>query len=616
MHALGKRAKGQTFREFESPPFRQKVLMAITNPIIQEIKDRINIVDFISGYIPTKKAGANYKASCPFHNEKTASLMISPSKQIWHCFGCGEGGDIFGFLMRYENLEFREALKVLADKAGVQLPKYGTENKEEDAYREKLLKINDASARFYNEVLKKASAADTAREYLKGRGLSGETINEWQIGFAPRDSHALEKFLHSKGVSEKEYLDSGVGAKSASGEYYDRFFNRITFPIKNYTGDVVGFTARVLEADVKAAKYINSPETAIYNKSRVIFGLFQAKNEIRKQDFAVVVEGNMDVVSCHQAGFKNVVASSGTAFTPEQLSSLARLTKNLKFAFDSDQAGLSATRRTLGLALEQGFNVYILKIADAKDPDELVRKNPEAFKDAVEHAPSYLDYFFEKAFQDFNPNSVEQKKKIAAELTPLIQQLTDPLEVAHYAKNMATMLGVDEKTVYAMLQKKPQVNRASQSTPKQETAEGEIKQFRLVKPQSFYLEQKILGYFLLNKKYADLLREQVSPDDFLDQEIKEEFIAQLNGAGNENLSELAKMALFVVESEYTQLDNSLAFERELDQVLKTFKNNALKIKMKNLTTEMVVAEKIKDKEKLARLNQEFLQLSKELNSGE
>lgn len=586
--------------------------MSITNPAIQEIKDRLSIVDLISSYIPTKKAGANYKASCPFHNEKTASLMISPSKQIWHCFGCGEGGDIFGFVMRYENLEFREALKLLADKAGVQLPKYSSENKEQDLYREKLLKINDASARFYNEVLNKTSAAEGARAYLKNRGLTQETINEWQIGFSPKDSHALEKFLHTKGVTEKEFIDSGVGAKSPRGEYYDRFFNRITFPIKNYSGEVVGFTARVVDPEAKTAKYINSPETLIYNKSRVIFGLYQAKNEIRKQDFVVVVEGNMDVISCQQAGFKNVVASSGTAFTPEQLSSLSRLTKNLKFAFDSDQAGIAATKRTLGLALEQGFNVYILKIKGAKDPDELVRKDPEDFKKAIEEAPLYMDYFFEKAFQDFNPNSVEQKKKIAAELVPLVQQLSDPLEVAHYAKNLATMLGVEEKIIYERLQEKKKRSQATPAKSASNTSDGEIKQFRLVKPRSYFIEQKILGYFLLSKKYAEQLKQEITAEDFLDPELKEEYTKIENGYDPENLSELAKMALFVVESEYTQLDNSLAFERELAQVLKEFKNNSLKIKMKNITTEMVVAEKIKDKEKIARLNQEFLQLSKEL----
>ncbi len=594
--------------------------MASTNPVIQDIRDRLNIVDVISSYIPVKKAGANYKATCPFHNEKSASLMISASKQIWHCFGCGEGGDIFGFVMRYENLEFRDALKILADKAGVKLPVYNAVNDEQEKYRARLVKINEAVSKFYSQVLLKTSSAEAARYYLKNRGLKKETLEEWEIGYAPRESHSLEKFLHSKGVTEKEYLDSGVGAKNSRGEYYDRFFNRITFPIKNYSGETVGFTARVLDADAKTAKYINSPETPIYNKSKVIFGLHQAKTDIRRQDCAVIVEGNMDVISCRQAGFKNVVASSGTAFTQEQLATLSRLTKNLKFAFDTDQAGIAATKRALGLALELGFNVYIVKISAAKDPDEMVKSDPKSFAAAIESAPLYLDYFFEKAFQNFNPNSVEEKKKIAAELVPLLKQLTDPLESAHYIHQLARMLAVDEKTVYEMLNQKsggmyPSAREQSKPAAKISAPQTEeVKNFRLVKPRSFYLDQKVLGYALLNEKSAAKAAAAIKLDDFQDPEIRAEYQNFLKNPNKTDLSEVAKMAQFVVESEYNQLDDSQAFEREYANVLTEFKNTSLKIKMKNLTVEMVLAEQRKDRLKLAHLNQEFLELSRELKS--
>ena len=333
---------------------------------IEEIKDRLNIVDVVSSYISVKKSGANYKAVCPFHNDKTPSLMISSAKQIWHCFGCGEGGNVFGFVMKYENIDFPEALQLLADRAGVVVPKFSKKNNAQDKQREILERINELAAKFYNQVLQKSSIAETARNYIKYRGLTDRTVAQWQIGYAPEDFHTLENFLVKKGYTEKDLLAAGVSSSSNRGGIYDRFVNRVTFPIKNYAGNTVAFTARVLDTKAETAKYINSPETLIYNKGKIIFGLYQAKQEIRKADCAVVVEGNLDVIACHEAGFKNVVGSSGTAFTYDQLVLLSRLTKNLKFAFDADDAGIIATRRALDLALELGFNVYIVKIDGAK----------------------------------------------------------------------------------------------------------------------------------------------------------------------------------------------------------------------------------------------------------
>jgi DNA primase len=287
----------------------------MNNPILQEVKDRLNIADIIAGYIPIKKAGVNFKALCPFHHEKTPSLQISPQKQIWHCFGCGEGGDAFGFVMKYENIDFKEALKLLADKAGVKLPEYRPADPKEQSERELLLRINDFAARFYHEILIKNQLGAAALEYLKNRGLTEGTINQWQIGFAPEDFHVLERALAQKKVSAQDLVLAGVSAKNERGQIYDRFRGRITFPIFDYFGNAVGFSARILIDDGKSAKYVNSPETSVYSKSKILFGLNFAKETIRKQDEAVVVEGQMDCISLHQGGFKNVVASSGTALT-------------------------------------------------------------------------------------------------------------------------------------------------------------------------------------------------------------------------------------------------------------------------------------------------------------
>ncbi|MHB8871210.1 MAG: DNA primase [Candidatus Doudnabacteria bacterium] len=590
--------------------------MRSSNSTISEIKDKLNIVDVLSSYIQLKKSGTNLKAPCPFHHEKTASFMVSPSKQIWHCFGCGEGGDIFGFVMKYENIEFPEALKVLAEKAGVELPKFTAENVEQNKYQSTLLKINEWTAKYYNQVLEKSSVAQPAREYLNKRGLSAQTLADWQIGFAPNEFHLLEDFLLKKGYTHKELQDAGVISKSTRGDYFDRFFNRITFPIKNYSGDVVGFTARTMDSDAKTAKYINTSETAIYNKSKIIFGLYQAKQQIRKEDFAIIVEGNMDVITAHQAGFKNVVASSGTAFTFDQLQTLSRLTKNLKFSFDTDAAGVAATRRTLDLALQQGFSVYIVKISGAKDPDELIKKDPKLFAKAIEDAPLYLDYFFEKAFLNYDPSSVQQKKQIAADLLPLIKQLSDPLEIEHYTRMLAQRLNVTEKTIYEIIAK---IKNGKANNPTQTTTKTSAP---LLKPKTFLLEQRLLGYALFDPQYLKDISKETTLDDFKDPGIKEvlELLLKQNidQSSEEFINtlkdqELAKIAVFMVESEYHQLDNPAVFKQEFRKLLRDFVANNTKIAMNSVIAEMALAEQKKDKQKLKELNEKFLELSKNLN---
>lgn len=596
------------------------------NSTIEEIKDRLNIVDVISSYIPTKKAGTNYKANCPFHKEKSASLMISPSKQIWHCFGCGEGGDVFGFVMKYENQEFGETLKQLAERAGVELPKYTKQDAAVDKHKETLYRANDLAAKYYHKVLLDSSVAAKARQYLKERGLKAETIKEWQIGFAPADFHSLQTFLLKRQFAEKDLIEAGLLSRHERGQVFDRFVDRITFPISNYIGEIVGFTARILDSNAKAAKYVNSPETPIYSKSKIIFGLDKAKQQIRRADFAVVVEGNMDVIACHQAGFKNVVGSSGTAFTFEQLQTLSRLTKNLKFAFDTDQAGLTATRRALDLSLQLGFSVYVVKIEGAKDPDELLKKDPAAFRKALEEAPLYMDFFFEKAFENYDPSSVQSKKQIVNQLVPLVQKLSDPLEVSHYVRILAQRFGTNEKTIYEVLAK----NRPKPARGSLPAAKPGLEQSKpLIANRLEPLEQKILGYALFREDLNRQLAANLQPNELQSPKIRElyekalalpqnsadnwqgeAFVAGLSG----ELQELAKMSLFMVESEYSATGENNLFQKEFSKTLKEFKTNSAKIKMNAIVSEMVLAEQKKDKQKLKELNEQFLELSKNLKA--
>ncbi len=561
---------------------------------LQDIKDRLNIADVLSGYIQLKKSGANFKAVCPFHNEKSPSLMVSTQKQIWHCFGCGEGGDIFGFVMKYENLEFRDALKLLADKAGVKLPSFRPRDKNVIDKEEQLYKINDFAARFYHEILIKGKLA-APREYLKKRGLAPLIITQWQIGFAPEGFHTLEQVLVKKKVALSDLVAAGVSAKNERGQIYDRFRGRITFPIFNSVGNIVGFSARILMDDGKSAKYINSPETAIYNKSKVLFGFNFARTEIRQKDEVIVVEGQMDCIACHQAGFKNVVASSGTALTAEQLTIIGRFTKNVKFCFDADAAGLMATRRAVENALAQGFTIKILSLIGAKDADELIKKDAKEFARQAAAAPLFLDFYIAKQFSDFN-QSISDKKRVEAELLPLLNLLTDPLELDHYLRIVAEKLGTTPHVLLETLHKLKKGPGAvfvvaSKNAP--QLRQDYVGQADPVSPNA--LEKQILGGILLYPEFRQLA---------MDEGVAKSLPYNIDG---ENF--LAKECIFMVESQLAELGNDEAMIRELKKSLAQLKLVSIKEQQKKLTDEIRKAESQKDSPKLLELNKQFMVLN-------
>jgi len=423
--------------------------------IIEEIKSKIDIVDLISEYIQLKPAGVNFKALCPFHREKTPSFFVSPERQIWHCFGaCNEGGDIFKFIMKIENVDFPEALRILAKKAGVEIDRRDYHFMSQ---KTKLSDILRMAAKFYHLILIESPLAEKARQYLKERGLKLETIKEFQLGFAPDRWDELYKFLTKKGFKEQDIESAGLIIKSTkypitqvpNPSYYDRFRNRIMFPINDLYGNPVGFTGRILpeSEDKETAKYVNTPETPIYNKSRILYGLDKAKTFIKESDAAILVEGNMDVIACHQAGFKNVVASSGTALTIEQVKLIKRYTNNLLLAFDVDIAGETATQRGIDIALQEEINVKVIQVPEGKDPDECIKENPQKWLKAVQEALPIMEYYFILAFKNKDPKKVEDKKEIAKILLPAIAKFADPIEQEHWLKILASKIDVSESSL-------------------------------------------------------------------------------------------------------------------------------------------------------------------------
>ncbi len=421
----------------------------MTNSPVELIKEKIDIVDFIGSYIQLTRAGKNWKALCPFHKEKTPSFMVSPERQSWHCFGCGLGGDIFTFLMKYENLEFGEALKILAEKAGIELKKISPQ---EYKYVGLLYELNEIAKKFFIEQLE---SNKKALDYLLQRGLKKETIAEFEIGFAPSQYDELAIHLINLGYSRDDILRSGLVFVNEKGKIIDRFRQRIMFPIHNHLGKIAGFTGRILpefESD-EVGKYVNSPESPIFKKSKILYGFWKSKNFIREANSAFLVEGQMDFLMSWQAGIKNVLATSGTALTEDHLNAIKKLTENLVMCFDSDSAGWEAQERAIDLANSLDLGVKIVVLKNFKDPAEAVLKNLKELKDAIEAAIPAIEFYFEKYLnKDFNPANRGDLKNLRTVLLKILN-ISSPVERSFWIKKLAEKTKIDEKTLIEESQK-------------------------------------------------------------------------------------------------------------------------------------------------------------------
>lgn len=442
---------------------------------VEEIKQRLDLVDLIKEYVPLRAAGANWKARCPFHNEKSPSFMVSRDKGIWHCFGCGQGGDIFTFVQEIEGMDFPEALRLLAKRAGVELKSYDPKL---TTQRTKIIDLLRWVSRYYHEVLHKSSEAESARAYLTTRGVTAGTIDDFLLGFAPSGPEATLQALRKKGFAEDDIFQAGLTIKRERGTgFYDRFRGRIMFPIADVHGTVVGFSGRILESLLDPnkpvpAKYINSPQTLVYNKSAVLFALDQAKAAIKKEGRAILVEGQMDCLASHQAGVTNVVAVSGTALTREQVQLLKRFTNTVVIALDQDAAGLNATVRGVEQAMREKMDIKVVRLPFGKDPDELIRRDPAAWKTAVAAAEPVMDYFFAEATKNRDVTKIDDKKEVARALLPILGRLADPIEQTHYLQQLGDLLRVDETALRASLPKpagdrepKPSGRRPAEARP-------------------------------------------------------------------------------------------------------------------------------------------------------
>lgn len=436
---------------------------------IEEVKTRTNIVDVIGERITLKKAGRHFKALCPFHSEKTPSFIVSPERSVWKCFGCGKGGSVIDFVMEYEHVDFVEALESLAEKAGIKLERRFTDTPQAKL-KERIYEVNHLASEFYHYLLTKHTLGEKARFYLKNRGISDKSIKTFSLGYSPNSWDGLLKYVHKKGYDDTILEQAGLVIASARGGY-DRFRGRVMFTLKDHRGNVVGFSGRVLDPEIKDAKYINTSETPVYSKGNILYGFDVTKKAIGDANEAIITEGEFDVISCFQSGITNVVAIKGSALTEGHVHLLRRFTERIVFALDSDMAGDAASRRGIEIADKAGLDMKVITLPSGKDPDESARENSGSLKKAIKDAVPVYDYFIASAIKRFDKTTAFGKRKISEEIVPILASIENSIVQNHYAKALASVLSVSEETISESVKKF--VGRQRRDVPKDHTDDQE-----------------------------------------------------------------------------------------------------------------------------------------------
>jgi DNA primase len=468
---------------------------------IDEVKQKLDITDVVGGYVTLKKAGRNLTACCPFHSEKTPSFFVFPERQSWHCFGaCNTGGDVFSFVMKKEGVEFGEALRLLAQRAGVVLPTH-TEPGIPKEEKEEYFRANEAAALYYNNNLINHPAAAKAKAYIEKRGLTPPTISDFQLGYCLDSWDALKLYLMEKGHSEKTLVTAGLLYQDEKGNSHDRFRNKLMIPIKDSRGRVTGFGSRVL--DDSLPKYINSPQSPTFDKSGTLYGIDRAAQEIRKREYTIIMEGYMDVIMAHQYGVSNAVASMGTSITETQINILKKLSKNLVLCLDADAAGEEAMLRTVGFENVLGAEMRVITLPEGKDPDEVIKEDIETWNGLVNTARPLIDFMFEKRAAKLDLTTAMGKSSAVNALLPVLAAITDPIRQAHYLQKLAALVKVDMVTIQASL------NQLKQSGQKRKfvTAKPAVKAAR---PLVSYTREEYLLALLLQNPAFKKMEEDVS----------------------------------------------------------------------------------------------------------
>ncbi|MFA5714834.1 MAG: DNA primase [Candidatus Paceibacterota bacterium] len=546
---------------------------------IEEIKSRLNIVDVVGNYVKLEKAGINYRARCPFHSEKSASFFVSPSRQLWHCFGgCNEGGDIFKFVMKIEGIEFVDALKLLADKAGVQLKRDSADWQKMKSERQTLIDLCERATKFFLAQMEKSKTGIEAKQYLLKRGMKEETVKDWRLGYAPDTWQGLSDYLIGQGFSREAIVNAGLGIKKDSQKFFDRFRSRIMFPIFDLNSTVIGFTGRIFNSEDEA-KYLNTPNTILYDKSRALYGMDKAKMEIRQKDFCVLVEGNVDCIMSHQAGIKNCIAVSGTALTPIHLGIIKRYSNNLVLAFDMDLAGNNATKKGIDMALKSGFNVKVISMVSEKDPaDIILLEGEEKWVALVNEAKPINQFYFDLAFKNRNPDSLEDKKKIVSDLLPIFKKIDNNIEQSYWIEEISSRLRIKEGDIRTEM-KKVKVEESSFEPVKDVVNKGK-------KSRRELLEEGLLSLALIDSsKVKDLDTDSFSlPIKEIFLKIKENPLITTEELLN-NFTDNNFLNYILIKSELLK-DSGIELDKEWEKCLYEIEHLSLKEERERLFREI------------------------------
>jgi len=569
---------------------------------IDEIKNRLDIVEVVQGYIRLKKAGKDYKALCPFHKEKNPSFFVSPSKQIWHCFSCNIGGDMFTFVQRIEGVEFADALRILAKKAGVVLKR---QDSQIQSKRNILYEICEEATKFFQEQLDKNK---NVQDYLKNRGLKFQTIKDFRIGYAPNAWSTLYDYLTELGYKRDDIEKAGLLAqKEGANKYYDRFRNRIMFPIFDLNSQVIGFSGRVYGKEQSGGKYVNTPETLIYNKGKIVYALDKAKMEIRKTNQCILVEGQFDVIMAHQAGSKNSIAASGTAITRDHFRVLKRYAENLVFSFDPDTGGQEATKRAVGLAQQLEFNVKAALLpsppAGGKDPADIIKEDPKKWQTILEKSRPIMDFYFETTFAKYPSKlNVEQKREIAKELLFPIKNIANTVEQAHWLQVLASKLKVEEKALAEALRR----IKAREADEDIYSPPTKIKKSRIKD-----LEEYLLGLVLKYPKHLDYSTKNFKENLFTETSLRKIFHNLKSKKKFSSDEEYLKNYL-IFKIEHCNLEEKEILP-EIDCCIRELKSHKIKQEMSEVSLDIKEAEQNKEKAKLKKLTQKFSKLAEQLS---
>lgn len=622
----------------------------MTGSITEEIKNRLDIFEVISSYIKLQKAGANYRAICPFHSEKKPSFFVSPGRQIWHCFGCQIGGDIFKFVMQIEGIEFVDALRLLAQRAGVELRKQEFQDPGWRTERQRLLEICELACKFYEKQLTGSATGRKAREYLLNRGISEASLQKWRVGYAPDAFRGLSDFLTSRGYKTDEMEKAGLaikGERDAAGSsaiadrtsfwFGDRFRGRIMFPVFDANSQVVGFGGRVFEQSSQAskdlAKYVNTPATMLYDKSRILYGLDKAKVAIRKGNACILVEGYVDAIMCHQAGYENTVATSGTALTDYQLRIMKRFTENLLTAFDMDVAGNAATKRGIDLAIAQGFNVKVITMPQESDPADIIAADLSLWEKLIKEARGVVDFYFDIAFSKFEDQKQngktyrpQEKKEISSLLLPIIKKIPNRIEQSHWIQELSRKLGVKEEDLETELKKVREngsvlyfekENEMPVTVPKsrQELLEERVLSLLLKLPSALaFVDQELTEYLSgRTRQVLQCLKSNITPDA-----VSPAFAVYTPDAGEAILAvQPAELSDFLgyltLKAEVEQDEHpDLDIESDIKLCLQEIKISGVKNKLDAISTEIKKAEQEGNLTRVQELLGEFRRIAGQL----